>query len=77
MGFAKFLGRDKGIPYTKELRAFEYFGWWLLTGWILTFGLSMLFIQPPNFIIPSFAYLFGIVVLFRRYSKLENGKRKT
>lgn len=71
MGFAKFLGRDCGITYTPQLRAFECFIWWTLTGWIISFGLSMLFIQPPNLVIPALFYLFGICFLFGRYLRLD------
>jgi len=45
--------------------------YWALTGWILCFGLSMLFIRPPNFIIPLLAYLFGICFLLARYLILD------
>ena len=71
MGFAKFLGRDKGITHTPQLRAFEYFIWWIITGWIISFGLSMLILPTFNIIIPSLFYFFGICFLLGRYLKLD------
>ena len=74
MGFAKLLGRDRGISYTKELMAFEVFLYWALTGWVFCFGLSMLFIHPPNIVIPAIIYLLGICFLLARYLILDKRK---
>ncbi len=76
MGGSKFMGRDSGVPHTEESMAFECFFYWLLVGWLLCFGLSMLFISPPDFIIPFIVYLFGIVFLLDRYLKIEKGNKK-
>ena len=75
MGGANFLGGfNKSIPLTKEQLAFDGFMYWTLTGGVLCFGLSMLFIHPPNFIVPSITYALGIIILWRRYTKIENGR---
>ena len=76
MGFAKFLGRDKGISWTPKLRAFQNLFYWTLTGWVLCFGLSMLFIQPPNFIIPILAYLIITSLLYWNYHKSKDEKKR-
>lgn len=77
MGGANFLGGfNKSIPYTKELLAFEGFLYWTLTGGVLCFGLSMLFIKPPNFILPSIVYVIGIIFLWIRYVKTAKKKNE-
>ena len=76
MGGARFMGTDTGIPCTPQLKAFQNFLFWILTGWILTFGLSMLFIKPPNFVIPTLSYIFIGGILFWKYQKLDNEKER-
>ena len=71
MGGAKFLGRDKGIPYSKELMALELFWYWFIGGFFLSAFLSILIFPEPNFIFPIFFYLIGSVLLFIRYIKIE------
>ena len=71
MGGAKFMGRDKGTPHSKELLAFELFWYWLIGGLFISPFLSILIFPEPNFVFPIFFYLIGVVLLFIRYIKVE------
>ena len=74
MGGARYLGMDCGVPQSKEQDAFGLFMYWLLGGGVFTFGMSMLFLPIQSLAIPSIAYVFMLVVLGRRYFKLEMKK---
>ena len=77
MGGAKFMGRDAGTPHSKELSAFELCWYWFIGGLPICFFLSIFIFPTPNFIAPISVYSVGVILLFRRYIKIENGKRKT
>jgi len=75
MGGANFLGGfNKSIPLTKEQLSFDVFMYWTLTGWVLCFGLSMLFIHPPNFMLPSIVYVIGIIFFWIIFVKTARKK---
>ena len=71
MGGAKFMGRDTGLPYSKERMAFECFFYWLVGGLFLSAFLSILIFPKPNFIFPIFLYVFGLMFFWIRYIKME------
>ena len=71
MGGAKFMGRDRGIPYSKELRAFEYFWYWFIGGLPLCFGLYALIFSKFNLVFPVSVYGLGIIFLWTKYIKIE------
>lgn len=71
MGGAKFLGRDCGIPQSKEQDAFNLFIYWLLGGGIFTFGMFMLFLPTQSLVFPPVVYILGLIYFGRRYFKLE------
>ncbi len=76
MGGAKFLGKDVGIPHSAESFAFECFFYWLIGGLLICFFFALIIFSKPNYIIPILVYIFGLVFLFRRYLKIEQGGRK-
>ena len=67
MGGAKFMGRDKGIPHSKELTALEYTWYWFIGGLPICFFLLALISPTPNFIISILVYIIGLILLFWRY----------
>ena len=71
MGGAKFMGKDVGLPLSKELMALELFWYWLIGGLFLSAFLSILIFPEPNFVFPIFFYLIGVVLLFIRYIRME------
>jgi len=76
MGGAKFLGRDEGMPYTKERMALEIFSFWMLLGWIVSLVISILFIHNSNLFTPIGIYLFVGVLLFCNYLRTDKIDRK-
>ena len=72
MGFAKVLGRDYGTPHSKELSALECSWYWFIGGLPLCFFLSILIFPTPNFVVPISVYIFGVIVLFGIYIKMES-----
>lgn len=71
MGGAKFMGRDCGLPQSKELDALLLFFIWLIGGLFICFLLSILIFPTPNFIVPISVYVFGVIFLWIRYVKAE------
>ena len=71
MGGARFMGTDKGTTLTKGQNALGIFFVWLIGGLLICFFLSILIFPTPNLIVPTLAYIFGVIFLFKRYSKIE------
>lgn len=72
MGGAKWLGCDKGLPYSEQQSAFDFFLLWLLIGIPISLLLPMLIFPKLNFIISILIYILGIAFLFIRYLKIED-----
>jgi len=71
MGGAKWLSKVKELPKSKEELAFEYFLYWVVSGLVITFGLAILVLRKPNFLIPIIFYFIISILLFCRYLKLD------
>jgi len=72
MGGANFMGRDKGLPQSKQLDALGLACIWLIGGLPIMSFISILIFPTPNYIMPISVYGFGLLFLFGRYLKLES-----
>ena len=71
MGGAKFLGGAVSTPRGKTERAFEHLFYWMAGGLIISFGLALLILPKPNFLIPIGFYFFITFLLFCRYLYID------
>ena len=71
MGGAKFMGRDYGTNYNPGDLALGIFFIWTIGGLMISFVLSVISLPKPNIIIPFSLYIFGLILLFIRYLRIE------
>ena len=54
-------------PTTQSQTAFECFLFWVFGGWVFSFGLAIIVLPKPNFLLPIGFYIFIGIVLFFIY----------